>query len=64
MSETEPDPAPESGPNEATRKRFEELLEAKKAGKRSSSSPDAPERGKGGRTSGAKGSRGYTRRKV
>jgi hypothetical protein len=55
---------PETGPNDETRRRFEEILEAKKAGKKSTAAPDAPERGKGGRTGGAKGSRGYTRRKV
>jgi hypothetical protein len=58
---TEPD-TPD--PKDANRRRFEEILEAKKAGRKAGASPDAPDRGKGGRTGGPKGSRGYTRRKV
>jgi hypothetical protein len=54
----------EERPNDETRRRFEEILEAKKAAQKSSSSTDGPDRGKGGRTAPAKGSRGYKRRKV
>lgn len=51
-------------PEDETRRRFQELLEAKKKAGRTGNTPDAQREKRPGRLDSAKGGRGFKRRKV
>ena len=51
-------------PEDETRRRFQALLDAKKKDRHAANTPQAQREQRGGRPEGAKGSRGFTRRKV
>lgn len=54
----------EQPPEDATRKRFEELLAAKKKANQAGNTPEAQRETRPARPQSAKGGRGFTRRKV
>ena len=54
----------EQSPDDTTRKRFQEILAAKKKGRQAANTPEAQREQRPSRPEGAKGSRGFTRRKV
>jgi hypothetical protein len=54
----------ETRPNDETRKRFEQLLEAKKAARKSADTTSAADRGSATHLPGAKSGKSFKRRKV
>jgi hypothetical protein len=54
----------EQPPQDGTKRRLKELLDAKKKARQDGDTPHLHDKGKGGRLDSAKGSAGYKRRKV